>query len=75
MAVADAGLEMFGLVVGAADESTFVSFMPELNQVTGMLALKIPEVGIDEGIKKVITKAKSLYPTLYDYFTSKSNKE
>ena len=28
---------MFGLVVAAASEKTFVSIMPELNQVTGLV--------------------------------------
>ena len=37
-AIADAGLEMFGLVVAAGDKNTFAAVMPELNQVTGLLA-------------------------------------
>merc|ERR1712050_41690 len=43
LAAADAGLEMFGLVVGAGSESTFVSYMPELNQITGLVSINIPE--------------------------------
>ena len=35
-ALAAAGLDMFGLVCAAGDEETFVSLMPELNQVTGL---------------------------------------
>ena len=73
IAVADAGLEMFGLVVGAGSESTFVSYMPELNQVTGLLSINSPDISMDEDIKNVINKAKSIYPTIYDFFTEKSD--
>ena len=37
IAIADAGLEMFGLVVAAGSADAFVSLMPELNQVTGLV--------------------------------------
>ena len=72
IAVADAGLEMFGIVIGAGSEFTFVSYMPELNQITGLLSINTPDIPMDEDIKNVIRKAKSIYPTVYDFFTDKN---
>ena len=53
---------MFGLVCGAGNEETFVSIMPELNQVTGLMATS------DKTISTVIQEARSIYPHIYQHF-------
>ena len=55
-------LDMFGLVCGAGNEETFVSIMPELNQVTGLMATS------DKTISTVIQEARSIYPHIYQHF-------
>lgn len=63
ISVGDAGLEMFGLLVGAGNEKTFVGLMPELNQVTGLITE-------DENVKPVIDEAKAIYPHVHQHFVN-----
>jgi len=63
VAIGDAGLEMFGLVVAAANEKTFVALMPELNQVTGLITE-------EENVKPIILEAKAIYPHVHQHFVN-----
>ena len=63
IAVGDAGLEMFGLVVAAANQKTFVALMPELNQVTGLITE-------EENVKPIIDEAKAIYPHVHQHFVN-----
>ena len=72
IAAADAGLEMYGLVLGAATPTTFVALLPELNQVTGFLSVASEHMTIDEDFNTALKKAKSLYPAIYDFFSEKA---
>ena len=62
-AIGDAGLEMYGLVVAAGDETTFAAVMPELNQVTGLIA-------DNDQFQDCLDQAKSIYPRVHNHFVS-----
>ena len=61
-ALASAGLDMFGLVCAAGNDETFVALMPELNQVTGLMATS------EKDINNVMGEARGIYPHIYQHF-------
>ncbi|CBY09662.1 unnamed protein product [Oikopleura dioica] len=68
LAAADAGLDMYGVVIGAATMGTFASIMPELNQVTGILSVA---ENIEDEMKAVNKRAQALYPAIMQHLKEK----